>query len=54
MYPFFDKGGHDDKGDYQYNIRDNQPQVLYLDSYLSLTIRMKSGIKSDFHVIEKC
>ena len=27
MYPFFDKGGNDNNGDFQLNIRDTQPQI---------------------------
>ena len=27
MYPFFDRGGNGDMGDFQLNVRDTQPQV---------------------------
>jgi hypothetical protein len=27
MYPFFDKGGRDNQGDFQWNVRDTQPLV---------------------------
>ena len=27
MYPFFDKGGNDNNGDFQMNMRDTQPQL---------------------------
>ena len=27
MYPFFDKGGNDNNGDFQLSIRDTQPMI---------------------------